>query len=470
MANSSFKVKKSLNIEPLASPSLDAEGDLGMNSTSHKLELRDNSGTKSVVTETGNATLTNKTLVVASNTITTAASGNLAATELNTALAELQTDIDTRLTASSSNALTNKTFDADGTGNSITNIENADIKAAAAIALNKLAATTISRALVSDGSGFVSPSAVTATELGYVSGVTSSIQTQLNSSLINPMDAIGQVLYGGTAGAITKLAAGVAGQALTSGGSAAPTWSFTPITASKTTTYAIAATDEVVVTDATSGSFTVTLPTAVGYTGKKFQIKRIDQTLANAVTIATTSSQTIDGVTTRKLMTQYEQFTVVSNGSNWIVTSHSYPSGFTAYTPTGSWVSNTTYVGRWRRNGDTMSLYVRVSTSGLPTNATLSIDIPSGVTIDTSKLTTTEELMLDGRAHARNSATASHKTISVKYVNTTSVFLDVNGIATHSGTVYNVDIGSVSQTIPFTFGASDYAEAWFNVPITNWEA
>lgn len=40
--------------------------------------------------------LTNKTLVVASNTITTAATGNLAATELNAALAELQGDIDTR--------------------------------------------------------------------------------------------------------------------------------------------------------------------------------------------------------------------------------------------------------------------------------------------------------------------------------------------------------------------------------------
>jgi hypothetical protein len=44
--------------------------------------------------------LTNKTLVVASNTVTTAASGNLAATELNAALAELQTDIDTRATSS----------------------------------------------------------------------------------------------------------------------------------------------------------------------------------------------------------------------------------------------------------------------------------------------------------------------------------------------------------------------------------
>lgn len=83
-------------------------------------------------------------------------------------------------TASSTTTFTNKTFDADGTGNSITNIENADIKAAAAIALNKLAAATASRALVSDASGFVSAATTTATEIGYVNGVTSAIQTQLD--------------------------------------------------------------------------------------------------------------------------------------------------------------------------------------------------------------------------------------------------------------------------------------------------
>lgn len=62
-----------------------------------------------------------------------------------------------------------------------TSIVNADINASAAIALSKLAATTASRALVSDASGFVSASSVTSTELGYVSGVTSAIQTQLNA-------------------------------------------------------------------------------------------------------------------------------------------------------------------------------------------------------------------------------------------------------------------------------------------------
>ncbi len=42
---------------------------------------------------------------------------------------------------------------------------------------------TVSRALASDGSGKVAVSTTTATELGYVNGVTSAIQTQLNSKL-----------------------------------------------------------------------------------------------------------------------------------------------------------------------------------------------------------------------------------------------------------------------------------------------
>lgn len=62
-------------------------------------------------------------------------------------------------------------------------ILNADINASAAIAYSKLAALTADRLLVSDGSGFVSASSVTATEAGYLSGVTSSIQTQLDAKV-----------------------------------------------------------------------------------------------------------------------------------------------------------------------------------------------------------------------------------------------------------------------------------------------
>lgn len=66
---------------------------------------------------------------------------------------------------------------------SASTIVNADVNAAAAIAYSKLAALTANRALVSDGSGVVSVSSVTNVELGYLSGVTSSVQTQFSGKL-----------------------------------------------------------------------------------------------------------------------------------------------------------------------------------------------------------------------------------------------------------------------------------------------
>ena len=64
-------------------------------------------------------------------------------------------------------------------------IVNADINASAAIAFSKMADLTASRALVSDGNGDVSVSAVTSTEIGYLDGVTSAIQTQLDTKATN---------------------------------------------------------------------------------------------------------------------------------------------------------------------------------------------------------------------------------------------------------------------------------------------
>jgi hypothetical protein len=60
-------------------------------------------------------------------------------------------------------------------------VVNASIASGAAIAFSKMADLTTSRALVSDGSGDVSVSAVTSTEIGYLDGVTSAIQTQIDT-------------------------------------------------------------------------------------------------------------------------------------------------------------------------------------------------------------------------------------------------------------------------------------------------
>lgn len=89
--------------------------------------------------------------------------------------------VETKLGSGSSTASSGTVLRGTGAGTSAWGaITNAYIDAAAAIALSKLATVTASRALVSDASGFVSASSVTATEAGYLSGVTSAIQTQLD--------------------------------------------------------------------------------------------------------------------------------------------------------------------------------------------------------------------------------------------------------------------------------------------------
>lgn len=93
---------------------------------------------------------------------------------------------DTLVGKATTDTLTNKTIDADS--NTITNIENADIKAGAAIAVNKLAALTASELVVTDASGFITTATgVSATEAGYLNGVTSAIQTQLDGK--QPLDS-----------------------------------------------------------------------------------------------------------------------------------------------------------------------------------------------------------------------------------------------------------------------------------------
>jgi hypothetical protein len=75
--------------------------------------------------------------------------------------------------------------------------------------------------------------------------------------------------------------------------------------------------------DCTSGTFTVTLPTAVGIAGQTFIIKNSG---SGTITIETTGGQTIDGTTTRTL-SQNGSITVQSGGANWFIGSTAGTSG-----------------------------------------------------------------------------------------------------------------------------------------------
>ncbi len=83
--------------------------------------------------------------------------------------------------------------------------------------------------------------------------------------------------------------------------------------------YAVSANNATILINHPSAPFGVVLPTAASLTGQQYKIKKIDSS-ANAVTVSTTSSQTIDNALTYPLSSQYQSVTLQSDGSNWWIT------------------------------------------------------------------------------------------------------------------------------------------------------
>lgn len=108
---------------------------------------------------------------------------------------------------------------------------------------------------------------------------------------------------------------------------------------SKSALYTTLADDAVILAN---GTFTVTLLTAAGNTG---QHHRIINSGTGVITIATTSSQTINGASTYILGSKYAYVEVISDGSNWLVVDSNtgqFPAGFTSAPVAITWASTIT--------------------------------------------------------------------------------------------------------------------------------
>lgn len=151
---------------------------------------------------------------------------------------------------------------------------------------------------------------------------------------LSPMTTGGDIIYGGASGAGTRLANGSSGQVLTSAGTTlAPTWSAVPSSAfnvtSQTSNYNANTNDYVV---CSGSSFTVTLPTVVGNSGKSIVIEHNGTSLTNIYTLNTTSGQTVGGLASGVviLYTQGESFTLIADATNtnWRIQDHKTDTGF----------------------------------------------------------------------------------------------------------------------------------------------
>ena len=155
--------------------------------------------TGTVVLQDTTDTLTNKTITASSNSVGLATLDIDGGTDIGAALADADLIIvDDGAGGTNRKAALSRvaTYVQSGISGDITIssgtaaigsgvIVNADVNASAAIEFSKMENLTASRALVSDSNGEVSVSAVTSTEIGYLDGVSSAIQTQLDTKATN---------------------------------------------------------------------------------------------------------------------------------------------------------------------------------------------------------------------------------------------------------------------------------------------
>lgn len=179
--------------------------------------------------------------------------------------------------------------------------------------------------------------------------------------------------------------------------------------ASKTAAYTILSTDDIVQVSNASTTYAITLPTAVGATGKTYYLVRTDNNFNNPVTISTTSAQTVGGYASGAigLYTLNEVWELYSDGSNWQIRNHKASSKPFSVTNTygnfGTVTTSTVMVTREGRYATMTGYFV----SDTPTGGNANIALPSGISIDTAAYTSVGNGVELGVANIMQSSSTS---------------------------------------------------------------
>jgi len=161
----------------------------------------------------------------------------------------------------------------------------------------------------------------TQTEISYLTGVTSAIQTQINSKLPTTITTTGDLIYSSSGTTASRLAIGSTNQVL-SVVSGLPAWvnqaGTTVATISSGTVLTSADANKILLVD-TTASRSITLPTPAS--GLRFTIKdKTGSANTNNITLVRAGSEQIEGIAASKvLQTNWGSWTIISDGTNWFL-------------------------------------------------------------------------------------------------------------------------------------------------------
>lgn len=279
---------------------------------------------------------------------------------------------------------------------------------------------------------------------------------------IAPLTTIGDLLFATTAGAAARLAIGSAQQILRPvAGVPAWAWPYAVQRTATTTDSINATTDHIVFMNASGGAFTATLPTAASAAGKTYILKKIGTDL-NVVTIATTSSQTIDGVVGTALHTPNETLVIFSDGSNWQILERRTAFSLSSQAWTDSMANSTTSV-QLSRKGNRIFVSGKVSVTGaFGTN--LTITIPSEYTASGTHYDFAGGFFTNiGALTLRDTGSDSFQGVVLLGAATT---LQLYSLSQSGAT--NINWNTITATAPFTWANTDGLAFDANWVVSGW--
>lgn len=232
-------------------------------------------------------------------------------------------------------------------------------------------------------------------------------------------------------------------------------------------------------------SFTITLPTAVGNSGKMFVIEHTGTSLTQLYTLATTSSQTIGGIAGGSyiLYTNGETLTIYSDGANWQIMAHRTDTDWTdvgativTATTTNPTKASTITTDKmyWRRRGNQAEIRMQYVQSNTTSAAAGSGDylwqIPNNMTIDTTNMTVFTTVVGGNTAasYTNTMGSASGRFATSQPWNGPVIVYDSSNVRYYA--LASTGLGMISSTTSFNFVSVNFTlVSAFSVPISGWQ-